>query len=63
VLIRFVVDVVIVDFDVGYRWGWIVNRHDVLYVALDYYEKHKLVKELPSLRKPKKWKTDITVYK
>lgn len=28
----------VVDFDVGYRWGQIVNRHDVYFVAQDYFE-------------------------
>lgn len=39
----------VVDYDVGYRWGQIVNRHDVYYVAQDYYEKYKLERELLNL--------------
>jgi len=36
----------------GYRWGQIVNRRDVHYVVLDFYEICILVKVLLNLKRP-----------
>ena len=36
----------------GYRWGQIVNRHDVSFVELDSYEIYRLVKVLLNLERP-----------
>ena len=53
-------DLVVVDYAVeflvvellGYRWGQIVNRRDVHYVVLDFYEIYTLVKVLLNLKRP-----------
>lgn len=44
--------VVVVDHGFGYRWGIVVNRHDVHYVVLGSYGKYKLDIISPSRVKP-----------
>lgn len=44
--VRFVVEFL------GYRWGQIVNRHDVRYVVLDFYEICILAKVSLNLKRP-----------
>lgn len=36
----------------GYRWGQIVNRHDVHFVVLDFYEICTLARVLLNLKRP-----------
>ena len=43
---------VVVDHGYGYRWGIVVNRHDVHYVELASYGKYKLDIISPSRVKP-----------
>lgn len=54
-VVDYVVDFVVVYLVVellGYRWGQIVNRLDVHYVVLDFYEIYILVKVLLNLKRP-----------
>jgi len=52
-----VVDDVVVDFGVRYRWGIIVNHRDGCFVVRDSVDKYKLEGESLNLMKPEKSKT------
>jgi hypothetical protein len=50
-VVDYAVEFLVVEL-LGYRWGQIVNRRDVHYVVLDFYEIYILVKVLLNLKRP-----------